>query len=306
MTIWERRRSRRTTAGEADSAAALDATQPDFDWRVLPEGAHPFHFAAPSGVLAAVSFGDPANERVVLVPGATGSKEDFSLIAPMLVASGYYVESYDLAGQYESAGAGPMPGEKYDYELFVGDLLAFLNAGTAPAHVLGYSFAGFVAQLAYLRQPEMFLSLAFLGMPPQPGQSFRGVSWIGPLGYVTSAHAIASLLIWGIKWNLNRAAPGRLPLVRERFDDTVRRSVDEIVGLMKHAPDLRPALAASDLPLLVAVGSHDLWPPRLQREFAAQIRADYREYPTGHSPCETTPHQLSRDLVALYRRASGG
>lgn len=281
-----------------------DARQPDIDWRILPAGARPFRFAAPSGSLAAVSFGDPANERVVLVPGATGSKEDFSLIAPLLVEAGYYVESYDLAGQYESAPAGPPPGRQYDYDLFVGDLLAFLNAGEAPAHVLGYSFAGFVAQLAYQRQPALFLSLAFLGMPPQPGQSFRGVSWIGPLGYVTTAHAIAGLLIWGIKGNLNRASPGRLPLVRERFDDTVRQSVDDIVGLMKRAPDLRAELATSGLPMLVAVGSHDLWPPRLQHEFAEQIRADFREYSTGHSPCETTPHQLVRDLIALYRRAS--
>lgn len=253
-----------------------------------------------------VSFGDPDDERVVLVPGATGSKEDFILVAPLLAAAGYYVESYDLAGQYESAGAGPPTGEKFDYDLFVDDLLAFLNAGQAPAHVLGYSFAGFVAQLAYLRQPEMFLSLAFLGMPPQPGQSFRGVSWIGPLSYVITPHAIAGLLIWGVKWNLNRAAPGRLPLVRERFDDTVRASVDDIIGLMKNAPDLRPELAASGLPMLVAVGSHDLWPVQMQRELAEFIRADFREYPTGHSPCETTPHQLARDLVALYRRASGG
>jgi pimeloyl-ACP methyl ester carboxylesterase len=271
---------------------------------MLPLGARPFRYAAPSGSLAAVAFGDPTNERVVLVPGATGSKEDFILIAPLLVDAGYYVESYDLAGQYESAEAGPVPGQSYDYDLFVGDLLAFLNAGKTPAHVLGYSFAGFVAQLAYLRQPELFLSLAFLGMPPQPGQSFRGVSWIGPLSDVTSAHGIAGLLIWGIKWNLNRASPGRLPLVRSRFDDTVRRSVDDIVGLMKHAPDRLAELAASGLPMLVAVGSHDLWPPRLQREFAELIRADYREYPTGHSPCETTPHQLTRDLIALYRRAA--
>jgi pimeloyl-ACP methyl ester carboxylesterase len=304
VTIWERRRSRRTRAGENDIAAQLDAAQPDFDWRVLPPGTRSFRFDAPSGSLAAVSFGDPVNERVVLVPGATGSKEDFSLVAPLIAAAGYYVESYDLAGQYGSAAAGPPPGTPYDYELFVDDLLAFLKAGEIPAHVLGYSFAGFVAQLAFRRQPELFLSLAFLGMPPQPGQSFRGVSWIGALSYVLSAHTIAGLLIWGVSGNLNRAAPGRVLLVRERFDHTVRRSVDDIIELMRHAPDLRAELAHGGLPLLVAVGRHDLWPTRLQREFADQIRADYREYATGHSPCETTPHQLARDLVAVYRRAS--
>lgn len=303
MTIWERRRARRPVAGDADSFAALDRAAADIDWRILPADARSFRFAAPSGSLASVSFGDPANPRVVLVPGATGSKEDFILLGPLLAAAGYYVESYDLAGQFHSAAAGPPAGTAYDYDLFVTDLIAFLRAGRTPAHVLGYSFAGFVAQEAFVRQPELFATLAFLGMPPQPGQSFRGVSWIGPLSYVTTAHGIAGLLIWGVSANLNRAAPGRVALVRERFELTTRRSVDEIVALMKNTPDRRIEVARSGIPLLVAVGQHDIWPTRLQRENAELLGATYREYPTGHSPCETTPHQLAADLLDLYARA---
>lgn len=303
MTIWERRRARRPDVGEAESFAALDAALADVDWQTLPEGSRAFSFDAPSGSLAAVSFGDPTHPRVVLVPGATGSKEDFILLGPLLAAAGYFVESYDLAGQYESAAAALPPGVAYDYDFFVADLLAFLQAGTVPAHVLGYSFAGFVVQEAFHAHPDLFASLAFLGAPPQPGQSFRGVSWIGPLSYLTTPHGIAGLLIWGVSANLNRATSGRVELVRERFEFTSRRSVDEIVRLMKHAPDRRMELATSGIPILVAVGQHDIWPTRLQRENAELINAEYREYPTGHSPCETTPHQLAADLLALYARA---
>lgn len=304
MSIRERRRASRQDDGQADPFAALDRALPDRDWTALPEGTRVFRFSAPSGSLAALAWGNPARPRVVLVPGATGSKEDFALLAPLLADAGYFVESYDLAGQYQSAAAGPPDGYPFGYELFVADLIAFLEAGATPAHVLGYSFAGIVAQLALAKRPELFATLALLGAPPRPGQTFRGVRWIGPLSYLASARTIVALIIWGIVTNKNRVPPGRLALVRMRFDYTSRRSIDDIVGLMKHAPDLRDVLAESTIPMLIAVGHHDLWRPALHRELADRIGAELRVYSSGHSPCETTPHQLARDLLALYARGA--
>ncbi|TFD81498.1 alpha/beta fold hydrolase [Cryobacterium fucosi] len=288
-------------AGHVDAAAVLDGTLTDLDWTVLPPESRVFRFPAPSGELAAMAVGEHAHPRVVLVPGATGSKEDFVLLAPLLADAGYLVESFDLAGQYESASAGPGAGEPFRYDLFVADLIAFLSNGSSPAHVLGYSFAGIVAEIALAERPDLFASLALLGAPPQPGQVFRRVRWIGPLSWLIPAHGIASLLIWGLLSNRNHVPPGRLALVRRRFDHTVRRSVDDIVGLMKRSPDLRGLLLRSPIPMLVAVGEHDLWPTALHRDFANRIGADLRVYRTGHSPCETTPHQLARDMVALYQ-----
>jgi pimeloyl-ACP methyl ester carboxylesterase len=51
------------------------------------------------------------------------------------------------------------------------------------------------------------------------------------------------------------------------------------------------------------VGEHDLWPLELHASFAAAIGATLAVYPAGHSPCETSPHQLNRDLLNLYERA---
>ncbi|MDY7527100.1 MULTISPECIES: alpha/beta hydrolase [unclassified Cryobacterium] len=309
MSIRERRRGVHRPAGVIESdarddpAAALDLSLPDRDWTGLPPGARAFRFEAPSGSLAALAWGEPGHPRVVLVPGATGSKEDFVLLAPLLAGAGYFVESYDLAGQYGSAGAGPGAGQGYDYRLFTADLVAVLDAGATPAHVLGYSFAGIVAEIALATHPELFASLVLLGAPPLAGQAFRGVRWIGPLSWLLPAHTIASLMVWGLVTNRNHAPPGRLHLVRLRFEDTIRRSVDEIMELMKNAPDLRADLARSRVPLLVAVGERDLWPLELHRAFAGRIGAQLRVYRTGHSPCETTPHQLARDLLALYARS---
>ncbi len=98
-----------TLAASLEDAAERDAAIPDFDWSIAPEGTTAWTFAAPSGSLAAWSLGDPMAERVVLVPGVTGSKEDFALLAPLLADAGYFVQSYDIAGQYQSADAGPNP-----------------------------------------------------------------------------------------------------------------------------------------------------------------------------------------------------
>lgn len=286
----------------ADDAQRLDAALRDIDWAVLPAGAVASVFEAPSGELAMVSLGDPSHPRVVLVPGATGSKEDFTLLAPVLATAGYFVQSLDLAGQYQSAQAGPATGGRYDYDLFIADLVAFLRAG-APAHLLGYSFAGLVAAQIAERYPQLCRSLALLTTPPLAGQSFRGVRWIGWLSRFTTARVGASLMIWGIVTNKNRVSPGRLEFVRARFALTRRESVDDMVGLMRRVPDLRATLAASSFPRLVAVGSHDLWPTWQHARFARDIGAHFAVYRTGHSPCETAPHQLGRDLLRLYTEA---
>ncbi len=69
---------------------------------------------------------------------------------------------------------------------------------------------------------------------------------------------------------------------------------------MMQTPDLRVGLAASPVPKLVAVGEHDLWPRELHARFARAIGARFAVYPTGHSPCETAPYQLVRDMQELF------
>jgi pimeloyl-ACP methyl ester carboxylesterase len=286
----------------ADEAERLDRALEDRDWTVPAPGSVASRFAAPSGDLAVVSLGDPTHPRVVLVPGVSGSKEDFVLMLPVLAAAGFFVQSFDLAGQYQSAQAGPPRGKRYDYDLFVNDLEAFLEDG-APAHVLGYSFAGTVAMLTLQRRPDLVRSLTLLATPPEPGNGFRGVRGLGPYTFLATGRIGAALMTWGIRTNKNHVPPLRLDFVRMRFDYTSRRSMEDIIRLMKRAPDVRDVVAASPVPKLVAVGSHDLWPTHLHAGFAERIGARLVVYPTGHSPCETAPHQLARDMIAMFDAA---
>ena len=289
-------------SADYDEAARLDDAIPDFDWSAVPPGAERGWVDAPSGRLATLSMGEAGHPLVLLVPGVTGSKEDFVLMMPLLVEAGYRVMSYDMAGQYESASAGPLPGKHYDHDLFVNDLLFLLNRERVPVHVLGYSFAGTVAQLALARRPELFASLTLLSTPPQPGQGFRGLKRLGPLTGLATGTIGAFFMIWGVKRNVTHVPPGRLAFVRARFALTRRSSVADIISLMKRAPDARAAVAAAPIPKLVAVGEHDLWPLALHGQLAESIGARIAVYRTGHSPCETTPHQLVRDML----RAFGG
>ena len=291
-----------------DDARERDAAIPDLDWRVFPAGTVRDQFDAPSGKLARVSLGSGARGRVVLFPGVTGSKEDFTLMLPLLAEAGYRVEAYDLAGQYESRDAGPEnldpPRTRYDYPLFIEDLTAVLEDG-ASAHVLGYSFAGLVSQLIVAERPELFATLTLLSTPPATGQVFRGVKRIGRFSSLAGPRSGDSLLLWGIRNNLNRVPPQRIAFVRARFALTRRESVDDIVGLMMRMPDVADAVRAASVPTLVATGAHDLWPTEQYVAYARRIGAQVAVYETGHSPCETAPHQLVRDMLAMFAEVDG-
>lgn len=290
-----------------DTAAEQDEHLPDIDWTVPPQGGRRTWFTAPSGPLAVLSAGAANGPRVVLVPGVTGSKEDFAFQLPELAAAGYLAQSFDLAGQYESRRAGPEhldPARPhYDWDLFAGDLLAFLEAGRTPAHLVGYSFGGPIAELVAVRRPDLVASLTLLSAPPLTGQAFRGIRRMGPFTGLAPAWLIALLMEVGLLLNVQGVPAGRQRFVRRRFRFTRPSSQRDVMALMKNLPDLDDELAALPLPKAVAVGEDDLWPLALHAAFARRIGATMAVYRTGHSPCETAPHQLSRDLLALFDNA---
>ena len=287
-------------------AAALDAALGEIDWAVHPPGVDSDVVAAPSGGLARIAMGPRDGERVVLVPGVTGSKEDFIRMMPLLAAAGHRVEAFDMAGQYESYTAGPEnlvpPQPRYTLELFVDDLLAVLVTGATPAHVLGYSFAGTVVAAAAVARPELFASLTLLSAPPVSGQALRVFKILGPFTGVVPAHIEARLMMWGVRNNLNRAPRDRAVFVRARFALTRTSSVEDIFRLIRHTPDLAEALRGLGLPILVVGGTGDVWPVAAHRAYARRLDAVLRVIETGHSPCESAPHQLTEVMLANVLR----
>ena len=286
-------------------AAVRDLRIGPIDWRVPPAQSERDLLRAPSGDLARVRMGPADGVRVLLVPGMTGSKEDFALTMPGLAAAGYRVESYDLAGQYESGAAGPEnldPAQsRYTLELFVDDLLVALRDAATPVHVLGYSFAGTVAIEAATRHPELFASLTLLSAPPRPGNSLRDFKVLGPLSRLVPARSLTGVFITALRWNVIHAPAERAAFVTERFDLTRRSSVGDILDLMQHTPDRVAALRDSGIPLLVVSGTGDVWHTETHRAYADSLGARLVVLETGHSPCETAPNQLTAAMLSLFR-----
>ena len=96
---------------------------------------------------------------VLLVPGWTGSKEDFLAILRLLADAGFDAVAIDQRGQYETPAADD---DDFSLDGFSADIAAITATLDAPVHVVGHSFGGLVARRAAHRHPGAFASLTLL------------------------------------------------------------------------------------------------------------------------------------------------
>src|SRR5579859_1247251 len=104
----------------------------------------------------------------LLVPGYTGSKEDFIAVLGQLSAAGRRVVAVDMLGQYQTDG----PDDPAAYDLAeLGADIAALASATSAAHLLGHSFGGLVVREAVLGGcSPVSLTLLCSGPAALPGQ----------------------------------------------------------------------------------------------------------------------------------------
>src|SRR5687768_8156993 len=98
------RRALGSWSGGPRVAWASVSTPPFLD---LPEGVREDRMLTPRGdfaLLTAAASGSPARPPVVLVPGFTGSKEDFIAVLAPIAAAGHPVTALDQRGQFQSPG----------------------------------------------------------------------------------------------------------------------------------------------------------------------------------------------------------
>lgn len=274
----------------------------NFDWRVLPPGTERGTFDAPSGPIAIACWGDPDGIPVLMIPGITGSKEDFSRVGPILGASGYRAWSIDLAGQYESYPAGPDASGKWSPAMHIADIEAILRH-LGPAHVVGYSFSAVLVQKIAVDNPELIRSMSLQSTPPTSGDGFRKMRVVGPLAWAVPSKVGSTGLLIGLHANINRVDPNRAKFVRYRLRYTVPQSVHDAIDAMRHVPNFDAELRKSKIPIMTAAGSEDLWALRHHRAFAKRIGAEMHSYRAGHAPSETAPEEFSADLLDFFQRA---
>lgn len=114
-------------------------------------------------VLDARPEGTPRG-TALLLPGYTGSKEDFIAMLEPLTAAGYRVVAVDGRGQYESEG--PDSQEAYAQKELAADVLAQAAAAGGPVHLVGHSLGGQIARAAVLADPGPFLTLTLISSGP--------------------------------------------------------------------------------------------------------------------------------------------
>src|SRR4029079_15497760 len=97
---------------------------------------------------------------VLLVPGYTGSKEDFLPILGPLARAGHPTVAIALPGQHESGG--PEDAAAYTISALAKDVADVLARLGGPAHLVGHSFGGLVCRRVVLDGARP-LTLTLLG-----------------------------------------------------------------------------------------------------------------------------------------------
>ncbi|MEV0466018.1 alpha/beta hydrolase [Nocardia tengchongensis] len=270
----------------------------------------PFTLRGAAGKLAAWEAAPPVGaERrgtALLVPGFTGSKEDFEAMLPLLADAGYRAVAYDQRGQWESEG----PDEVSDYTMadFVGDLHGVVDqvSPDEPVHLVGHSFGGYVSRVAVIERPARFRTFTLLASGPS---SVEDINFPPPELVAQMVEAGGQETIWQQMSAVmaqadQQPSPERMEFLRERILRTKKANIIGILTCMAEPPVKDPAtLRDSGVPLLVAYGdTNDLWAPEVHAEFANQLHAQTAVYPgSGHVPNEDVPDRVCADLVTFWK-----
>ncbi|MDD9349163.1 alpha/beta fold hydrolase [Mumia sp.] len=269
----------------------------------------------PRGAFAALDArvppGTSRRGHVLLAPGFTGSKEDFSAILPALAAAGWHATAYDQRGQYETAGD---PDDDYSLRGFAADALAVQEA-LAPhgrSHLVGHSFGGLVAQHAVLDDASAWRSLTLLCSGPagfrhpvvrelanDPEGSTRRLE-----SFLVAVPALGLEAVFESQETEPDAAPGVRDFQRTRFVASSPESLCAIAACLLDAPDQVDALAATEVPVAVGRGADDdAWPHSAQDAMAARLGTDVVVIPgTGHSPAADAPEATAAFLLKAWER----
>jgi pimeloyl-ACP methyl ester carboxylesterase len=273
----------------------------------LPDEVRRTDVEAASGPLAAL-VGEPpprapAAPPALLVPGYTGSKEDFLPVLARLARAGHRSVAIDLRGQHESTG--PDDRAAYTIDALAKDVAAVLDGLGGPAHLVGHSFGGLVTRRAVIGGIRP-LTLTLLGSGPAAlgGRRAEITELMRPVLADGGTAAIAD-----ISAALDRDDPRVAGLPGEVHHFLRLRWLNSSpTGLLVMGEELLAAedevdeLAAAGVPTMVVHGeADDAWPPDVQRAMAERLGARYRVVAGAvHSPACEAPDGCAQELLDFW------
>ncbi|MET9153060.1 alpha/beta fold hydrolase [Streptomyces griseoflavus] len=250
--------------------------------------------------------GATARGTVLLLPGYTGSKEDFALVHEPLAARGYRTVAVDGRGQYESDG--PADDEStYAQEELARDVLAQAAALDAPVHLVGHSLGGQIARAAVLLDPSPFRSLTLVSSGPariSVSQEQRVRLLRDALAVMSMAECWEAILAMGPPEEVGGPARGigGQEWLRERWLGTKPAQLLATGRQLCAEPDRVAELASVPLPFHVLSGARDdTWPVPDLDGMARRLGA-HRTVVDGaeHSPAVDRPAPTARALADFW------
>ncbi|MFB6619651.1 alpha/beta fold hydrolase [Streptomyces sp. NPDC056367] len=274
----------------------------------LPSVARGYRLSTARGEFAVHEAGEPVRGTALLVPGFTGSKEDFIGLLEPLATAGYRVVAVDGRGQHESAG--PREEAPYALEELAQDVLAQAAAlGAGPVHLVGHSLGGLISRAAVLRDPSAFASLTLMSSGPAA---------ISQEQQVRTKLLVAALEAMGHDmpgiWAAMRAqdpedavadSPELAEFLRGRWLATAPEQLIVTGRVLISEPDRVEELSRAGLPKLVLSGEVDYaWPVPLMDEMARRLGAQRVVVPGAeHSPNAESPQVTAGALAAFWDTA---
>ena len=248
-----------------------------------------------------VQLAQDASGAALLVPGFTGSKEDFIALLAPLASKKIRAVAVDLSGQFET----PVSGDgTCSLAGFASDVWAVAAALPRPLALVGHSFGGLVVREAILSNPLAADGLVLIASGPAAVPTSQQ-EVLDRFAHVMDTHGLDA--VWQGMQAMNAAAEQPSPpaeiqeFLARRFAANAPVSLQAMIQELHNTSDLSEALATVVPPTTVVIGGRDdVWPVDEQRAMAGRLRATVVELPTaGHSPAVDDPEAVADAIASL-------